>query len=352
MSFNLVKCDFCGDCLEKCQYIDLGKEEGKEEIKKLLEGEKSIVTKRCITCGSCNWYCEKGANPFDLILRRQEETGDFTTDTSVGFMDAGANMSSEVIEGEEDRPVMTTCTVGDMIPNLFEGKLFDGMTILKGGDYFCYLGYIHAGKESPFEEGIPKAIENLAKTGADEIIFFHDDCYATFTTQAVKYGLEIPFKPVHLVEYLLDYFQENQNQIDELDMKIAHQQSCAWRLFPSMAKPLNKKLDKLYELMGVERVDRKHDKVNALCCGTPVLDKDKNRFQEIQDRNIKDAKDADAEAMVFTCPICALSLREEAKENGLEPYMLSNLCRLALDEELPSGGAGLDTPNILKKVMG
>jgi Fe-S oxidoreductase len=67
---------------------------------------------------------------------------------------------------------------------------------------------------------------------------------------------------------------------------------------------------------------------------------DRERANEIKERNIKDAKEAGAEAFVFSCPLCALNLRRKAKEAGMEPFMLSNLCRLALGEELPAGGAG------------
>lgn len=351
MTFNLGKCDFCGDCLDACQYMDFSKEEAGEEIKKLIEGEESSVTEDCITCGACNWYCEKGANPFDLILRRQEETGDFTTEAGVGFMDAGTTMPNEVVEGEPDRPVMSICSVGELIPNLFEGELFDGMTILKGGDYFCYLGYVHAGLETPFREGLPKAVNNLAEQESEEIIFFHDDCYASFTTKATEFGIDVPFEPVHIIEYMRDYIEENEESVEKLDMKVAHQQPCAWRWFPNESKLINEKLNELYDLIGVERVERRYDRENASCCGTPVLPKNLERFEEIQDRNIQDSKESGAEAMVFTCPICALSLRERASNSGMEPYMLSNLVRKALGEELPSGGAALEAPNFLKKGM-
>ncbi len=351
MTFNLLKCDFCGDCLDRCHYMEFSKEEAGEEIGKLIEGEDTSVTEDCITCGACNWYCEKGANPYDLILRRQEETGDFTTEAGMNFMKAGAQADSEIIEGEPDRPVMSICTVGELIPKLFEGELFDGMTILKGGDYFCHLGFVHEGKETPFREGLPKAVDNLAELGTEEIIFFHDDCYAAFTTKATEFGIDLPFEPIHLIEYLRDYVEENEERIEKLDMKVAHQQPCAWRWFPNMARPLNEKLDELYELIGVERVERRYDREGSMCCGTPVLSKSLERFEEIQDRNIEDSKEAGAEAMVFTCPVCTLSLREKASEAGLEPYILSNLVRKALGEELPMGGAASEAPNLLIKMM-
>ncbi|MHA1132141.1 MAG: hypothetical protein ACTSQQ_15225, partial [Candidatus Helarchaeota archaeon] len=66
----------------------------------------------------------------------------------------------------------------------------------------------------------------------------------------------------------------------------------------------------------------------------------KEVMNEWRMKNIMDAKEHGAEAMVFLCPLCANVLRNRAKYQGLEPYMISNLVRLALGEELTHGGAG------------
>ncbi len=102
-------------------------------------------------------------------------------------------------------------------------------------------------------------------------------------------------------------------------------------------------LDELFELIGVERVPRKYDKINAICCGGAqgaMQNVSKEEVEEWRMKNLMDAKEHGAEAMVFLCPFCALSLRSRGKAQGLEPYMISNLVRLALGEELTVGGAG------------
>ena len=67
-------CDFCGDCLEKCKYVDYDHKKSVKEMIGLVKGEVGDVLNDCITCGACNQYCIKGANPFDLIIRRIQET--------------------------------------------------------------------------------------------------------------------------------------------------------------------------------------------------------------------------------------------------------------------------------------
>jgi hypothetical protein len=328
--FDRSKCDLCGECLVKCQYVDYTKEKAKEEIDKLIKGEPASIIKECITCVACNQYCEKGANPFDLINQRQEETGLFpVSNRALEMFSAADIMPTEVGLGQPGKPVMSLCTVGDLIPGLFEGQLFEGMTFLKGGEYFCKIGWIHAGKESPVRDGAQAVVEKLAETKAEEIIFYHDDCYAMMTAKAKEYGVDLPFQPIHIIEYLLNYLRDHKEQIKKLNMKIAYQQPCASRYTPWK----DEWLDELFYLIGVERVKRKYYRINALCCGGPIVATDYERAGNIKDTNIKDALDAGAEAMVFLCPLCFLSLRRRAREAGLEPIPLISLCRLALGEK-------------------
>jgi hypothetical protein len=62
--------------------------------------------------------------------------------------------------------------------------------------------------------------------------------------------------------------------------------------------------------------------------------RDMAKAQEIQVRNLDDARDAGAEAVTFLCPVCVRSLGAGTTERGMDVYMLSDLCRLALGEEL------------------
>ncbi|NVM36597.1 MAG: (Fe-S)-binding protein [Candidatus Lokiarchaeota archaeon] len=338
--FYKDKCTLCGECLMKCPYLAYPEEKAKKEFKKLIDGEPTPVTADCITCAACNMFCPEGANPFDLINDRQEETGTFKmTEETQAFIKMSDRMKSEIIEGEPGKHVMNLCVMGDFHPGIIEGQLFEGLTLLKGGDYFCYFGMIHMGTPSVVKDNAQTFVDNLTKTGAKEIICYHDDCYAMLANKVKEYGINLPFKPIHIIEYLRDYVKEHKNQIKKLDIKIAYQQPCASRY--TFEKDTI--LDELFELIGAERVNRKYDRLGALCCGGvqgSMVNVSKEVEVEWRMKNIMDAKDAGAEAMVFLCPICIFGLRSRAKAQGLEPYIISNLVRLALGEELTHGGAG------------
>jgi len=339
--FFKEKCNLCGECLMRCPYLAYSEDKAKEEFKRLIDGEPTPITAECITCAACNMFCPEGANPFDLINDRQEETGTFkVTDQWIGMMKMASKMPSKIIKGEPEKPIMNLCSVGDILPGAIEGQLFDGMTFLKGGDYFCYFGWVHAGKPSMVSENAQIFVDNLAKIGAEEIICYHDDCYAMLTNKVKEFGIDLPFKPIHILEYLRDYVKEHNDQIKKLNIKVSYQQPCASRYaFEENDKILNE----LFQLIGVERVERKYDRVSALCCGgvmAVMLNLGKEESHKWRMKNLMDAKEAGAEAMVFLCPLCVLSLRSRAKAQGLEPYIISNLVRLALGEKLTHGGAG------------
>jgi len=327
--FERERCDFCGDCLVLCPYSDYSREEAVEEFGRLVEGELVPAVSACVTCIACNQFCEKGANPFDLLLETQEHTGALAIpEANTELFRNLPNAPSEVIPGDPDRPALSLCSVGDLVPGLFGGPLFEGMTVLKGGDYFCGVGWVHLGRETPLRENAPRVVANLAASGAGEIVFYHDDCYSLFAAMASGYGVEVPFRPVHVIEYLLSMVKERSGEVGRLDIKVAYQQPCASRYTPFK----DEWLDELFSLIGVQRVVREHDRIGALCCGSPVMPRDRERAMLIKQRNIDDAVAHGAAAMAYLCPLCVLNLRKVASGAGLDNYHIIELVELALGD--------------------
>jgi Fe-S oxidoreductase len=154
---------------------------------------------------------------------------------------------------------------------------------------------------------------------------------------APEYGIQLPFRPVSIFEHLRDYLKEHKRDIKKLNMKVAYQRPCASRYTPEKDPLLNE----IFEMIGVERVKRQYDGVSAICCGVELagpnlklFPRGKN-FAPFQEKNIADAKDSGAGAMVYLCPMCYRTLGKKAKEAGLTNLMVSDLCRLAIGETLP-----------------
>lgn len=336
--FKEEKCDFCGECLARCHYLEYDKISGGKAFEKLVKGENASWIYECATCIACNEYCPKEARPFDLILQRMEEAGDFSDAAMVVQMAERFKAEGEpkAAEKQSDR-AMSVCVMTGSMPWAIQGQLFENIPLLKGKHYFCNILFAHMGNESIMRDRLKTMVNNLALSGAKEIVFVHDDCYGLLKGVAPEYGIEIPFRPVHLFEYLRDYLKENKDQVKKLNMKVAYQRPCASRYTPEK-EPF---LDEIFEIIGVTRVAREYDRINALCCGAEtvgpnlkIISRGKN-FAPVPDRNVKDARDSGAEAMVYLCAMCFATLNNKVREAGMKNFMISDLCRLALGEALP-----------------
>ncbi|HOF06073.1 MAG TPA: (Fe-S)-binding protein, partial [Syntrophales bacterium] len=232
---------------------------------------------------------------------------------------------------------MSICVMDGSMPWAIQGSLFQELPILKGRHYFCNVLFAHMGDESIMRDRLQGLVNNLAKSGAKEIVFVHDDCYALLAGMAPEYGVKLPFRPVSILEYLAEYLKEHPDRITKLNMKVAYQRPCASRYTPEK----DHYVDEIFSLIGVERVARQYDGINAICCGVELagpnlklFPRGKN-FAPFRDQNVQDAKDHGAEAMVYLCPMCFRTLNKQVRGAGMSNYMISDICRLALGETLP-----------------
>ena len=327
--WNARACDKCGDCLVRCQYVDYPREKAISQIEKLISGQKTEILSECITCHACNEYCPRNANPFDLISELQETYNALPVpEKLVSWMAAGTKVPSLLEKGNDEKPALSLCVMEPTVPkSALEGDLFDGMTVMKGGDYFCFLGNVHIGKASPLRENARRFIDNLAATGARRIVLFHDDCYA-MVKKMPDFGIAVPFEAIHLVEYLRDYLKSNEDKITPLNRRIAYQRPCASRLSPE----LDPVLDEIFRMISVTRVNRKYDRQSALCCGQIFSKIYPEKIQIVQQKNLEDAVEAGVEAMVFLCPMCMVGLGHQALQRRISPIFITELVRMALGE--------------------
>ena len=174
-------------------------------------------------------------------------------------------------------------------------------------------------------------IENcfLKESGIDEFVCFHDECYGTYTHLAPAMGIEVPFKPIHLFDFISQRLDKLKTHIKPLNVKVAYQRPCSNRLVPETQGFV----DEIFEKIGADRVKREYDYDNALCCAGTVMAQQKlDKCDDLQKRNIDDMVDAGAKFCVFNCPACLNSMKDRVTERGIIPILMSELCQLALGD--------------------
>jgi len=327
--FDESRCDRCGDCLVRCAYVDYDRERAALEIEELIAGRPAPILSDCITCLACNEYCPTGARPFDLILERQEEFHSLGIPPEMlAAEEARYAATGEVRVPENDGRVLSACVFSSTDADLFQGRLFEGLPTVKGRPFFCYILFDHLGAGSVTRLHAQTFVDNLAATGAQEVILFHDDCYGMLVDRAPQFGIEVPFRPVHVVEYLQEYLEGHRQDIAPLGLRVAYQRPCASRMSPGKEDAV----DVVLGLIGVERVRRRYDRESSLCCGLAASMFNPQIAPAIRQRNLDDALEAGAEAMCYLCPMCRRGLDDDARAHGLGGYHIVELVRMALGE--------------------
>jgi Fe-S oxidoreductase len=318
----------------RCQWIDFeSKDAARAEIEKMINGEDSHVLSDCATCFACDEYCPYDSHPFDLIVQLQEKYNSHNIDPSllnITIKQFEPHKELRIKDIDPDNPVLNQCAFVKTNAKNMQGQLFD-MQYVAGRDFFCNLVYHHFDRDAIIRERVVKIRENIVKQNIKEMICFHDECYGLWASYCPRNNIEVPFKPIHLFEYLYNYLKEHESDIKKLNMKVAYQRNCSNRFIPET----DEYLDKIFDLIGVERVDRKYDRENALCCGGPLSVLGKGKLtRPTQEKNIEDMLSHNVEACVYNCPFCMDTLKSKVKKKGLKNYLVSDLCRLALGEEL------------------
>jgi Fe-S oxidoreductase len=232
-------------------------------------------------------------------------------------------------------PVVDMCCL-PMLTQCIRGKLFEEASTIVGNDVFCNIAWLHFGKNSIIRERLPQVISNiwnfhLKESDVDQLICFHDECYAAYTHLAPAFGIEVPFKPIHLFDFLTRRLDELRDEIHPIKEKVVYQRPCSNRLISETEERVNQ----VFKMVGVVRIARKYERENALCCGLILRGQQRDELaDDVQERNLDDMEASGAKYCVFNCPFCLFTLGESVSERGMTPILMSELCQMALGEEI------------------
>ncbi|MFP4391910.1 MAG: heterodisulfide reductase-related iron-sulfur binding cluster [Desulfohalobiaceae bacterium] len=323
------------DCLTRCQHLEYNLEQARVEKQRLLDRQDCRLLHDCLTCYACEEYCPFGNHPFYQIVELQEEMGILPAPEPITTQQIRMMQPRHALQKKSLTPPVIDMCFFPMLESSIQGKLYQDASIISGADIFCNIMWLHFAKGSVIRERLPRVIETiwelyLRDNNIDELVCYHDECYAAFTHLAPAYGMEVPFSCLHLFEYLSRRLDSLQQYIRPLGLKVAYQRPCSNRLVPEI-QPF---VDQIFAKIGVERVEREYDRENALCCGGIVRAQQRDDLADrLQEKNLQDMKQAGAEYCVLNCPFCYYTLDELLLERGIKPVLMSDLCRLALQEK-------------------
>jgi Fe-S oxidoreductase len=310
------------------------REEAIKERQTLMEGRWAPILHNCAACHACNEFCPQGANPWDLVSKFQGIFGEVNQANVWG--ERAQKVDAErprVLSSPRPEPapvVLATCTIGELNPQAFDSLLYKELPKLVGPAYYCCQALEFFGDEEGERARARGFVEAIARHQPQEVICYHDACYFLLTYRLKEYGLRAPFRPVHIFEYLLRTLEKHRDNIRPLRMKVAYQRPCTSR----NTQEKESFLDRLLELIGCERVARRYDRENALCCGDVLAFRGfTEKALEAARTNIQDSLAHGADALVYLCPSCIKLYGKLGGERGLPVYQISELCQMAIGEK-------------------
>ncbi len=327
------KCTQCGECLMKCPYLELDKEDAVSEIKHLLAGEPAeLVFKKCAACFDCNQFCPEGLRPHELILQRLIEKRNgkipyFMTylinnmPTGSIMQDMYARLKKEekeiLIKWEKPPPAGTKdalfigCIGKVSCYDIENSEVLKDLPKYGPSDICCgELAYRIVGWQC-YTETIERTLKRFEELDIERMVCYCGSCY-NYLSKILPdvYGKKLSFKLISLYEWLLEKYEKGELEVkNPLNYKAAISESC---YVSELGPEFQSNLRKIYEVAGVEIVELEHHGDKNFSCGVAsATARPEKLIRSIlggQKIKYKELKNAGIRRGIVNCPGCFIGL--------------------------------------------
>ena len=283
-----ANCRLCGQCLSRCAYLDLDRNEAISEIRKLRSGlATKIVEDKCVSCYACETFCLHGGHPYLAILDRRRSryrregitksieymllpsTGYFRSDAiqNLAYTDK-IRIRSWSLNAKEDmfnEIVFPGCNV-IVAPNLLSSGFLSNIPVVGSIELCCGEMIFRLGLIDEAER-IAHKLEAFWKTKKiRKMVFICPACYNMFENVMPQlFGVKFNFEKVFIVQWLLNRIKTGDFRVKRplLGQYCIHDSCHARVLGPQF---MNEVRDLIRELGG-EVVEPPRTGQDGLCCG-------------------------------------------------------------------------------------
>jgi Fe-S oxidoreductase len=348
--FNEKTCQQCGTCLEQCPFLQLPKDQAKEEISLMIKTRNSRkILKNCAGCSYCDTICPTNSNP--SALRREirlkhirskgiSSLAFITEDMPNNLMSISFEVNTEQKRRniENYRNPMNNeamfylgCGIPYIFPDLVKTKLLGDLPLL-GGMKNCCGGYVYNffGEEEAKIKGY-ELFERIRSLGIKRVITFCPDCEKMIqgVYPSILEGFNIESQTI--IDYFIEKYHKGElNFKNKIKKRITFQDPCPWR---KLDKKIYNGPREFLEIIGAEVVEMKHNKEKSLCCGAPVAVTNRPLGKKIAKMKVSEVKNIGAEAIAYICTGCLFGLAKYASSKNIESYYITELAQMAIGEK-------------------
>jgi len=367
--FDESACTLCGDCFNRCPVMNLSKEESVEEMKRLINKEKSEkVLSECQSCFSCNFYCPENAHPANLVLERWNEQYN-----KEGLRKRGRfymtlyphypNFRSYVMEHlpKETKELVRSWASLEPLKNdiltypgcniitfaeLTQTSVFKDLDIRGRLEYCCGETLFRTGYRDELFQ-VTKRLDNWFNTlKPKKLLVLCTAGTNVFKNVLPQYGLTYKFDEIKsYIQYIWEKIENGQIQIkNQLNMTLSIQDSCYAKMFGEEYMDLPRKI---LNAIGVEIVEIKACRENMRCCGIGAGFSIDSSYQPFKIRSaalrdFKEFKKSKTEGICVYCAGCLATFTANKKlyVKKLKVYHIIELLQIAIGEK----------PSLTKKI--
>ncbi len=323
---NWSACRECGDCLARCRYLGLSREEAISEIKKINAGLPARAAERCVSCYACDAFCPNGAHPYERIHYRWNarylEKG-LPARASYLMPTRRPNFRQDIAYSAEEKrlheawgadspPARTVLYPGCNLltmPLLMHPVITDRLPVWGRWELCCGEMYFRMGLLDEVEKTAKRLTEYYAARPVDEMVFLCPAGYNMFTNVLpTQFGARFSFKTVPFAQWFLRELDRGAYRItDRLTGSVVIHDSCHARVLGDSFLGAQRAM---LERLGLTVIETTDDRADGLCCGMAAgctsysgLD-----IMRCASRELKTLDGAGADEAAIYCTGCLIQL--------------------------------------------
>ncbi|MFB0518375.1 MAG: (Fe-S)-binding protein [Acidobacteriota bacterium] len=183
--------------------------------------------------------------------------------------------------------------------------------VLLKNERCCGHDLLWAGDLDNFKKLAEHNINAIKESGAKTLITTCAECYRTFKIDYPTYIGPLPFKVLHITEFLIDSVSQAKLNFKKTRKKVTFQDPCRLGRHLGMYEQPRMVLSSIPALSLVEM---ERNQQSAICCGTSGWMNCDAISKRIQSYRLKSAQQTGADSLVTGCPKCYIHFKCAMKD--------------------------------------
>lgn len=281
-SYDYERCETCGTCLSRCDYMKLSVERAKEEMLLMRDGKPGMAAGRCVGCWSCDVNCPNNCRPYSLIRSiwagRYVESGlperarylmphEFPNFRSViRYSPEEASFIESIKNPPDSEVVLYTGCNTLVIAAALQSEIFRGLPAFGSLEYCCGEMYYRMGLFESARQSALKLKEIFGRLKARKIVFACAACMNMIANIFPKeFGIDFGYECQFITNWLEERIENGELEIvSPIEKKVTVQDSCHSKI---MGPEMHESPRRLLKAIGAEVVEMENTKDESHCCG-------------------------------------------------------------------------------------